>query len=133
MQPISGLVITYNEAGNIRACLESLQAVCAEIIVVDSGSTDDTVAIAKACGAKVHTQPFLGYGPQKNVGVHLCQHAWVLSLDADERLDTDAIGAIQALDLIHSPYEAYELRRKNLFHGRWVQCTAWYPDRVRRL
>lgn len=133
MQPISGLVITYNEAGNVRACLESLQAVCAEVIVVDSGSTDDTVAIAQACGAKVYSQPFLGYGPQKNFGVSLCQYAWVLSLDADERLDADAIRALQALDLAHSPYEAYEFRRKNLFHGRWVKCTAWYPDHVRRL
>lgn len=133
MTKISGLVITYNEAGHIRACLESLFQVCDEVVVVDSLSTDDTVAIATAMGAKVYPQAFLGYGPQKNHGLRFCQHAWVLSLDADERLDADAIADIQHLDLANSAYDAYEFRRKNLFHGKWIRCTSWYPDHVRRL
>lgn len=133
MTNISGLVITHNEAANIRACLESLFAVCAEVIVVDSLSSDDTVAIATAMGAKVYLQAFLGYGPQKNYGLQFCQHPWVLSLDADERLDADAIADIRSLDLASSRYDAYEFRRKNLFHGQWIKGTSWYPDHVRRL
>jgi len=108
MTKISGLVITYNEAQHIRACLESLLQVCDEVIVVDSLSTDDTVAIATAMGVKVVSQAFLGYGLQKNHGLAFCQHAWVLSLDADERLDADAIADIQRLDLANSQYDTYE-------------------------
>lgn len=130
---ISGLVITLNEAAHIRACLESLFQVCDDVVVVDSGSDDGTVKIAEEMGAAVHHQAFLGYGPQKNVGVSLCCHAWVLNLDADERLDTDAVVTIRQLDLEGSLYDAYEFRRKNLFHGKWIKCTAWYPDHVRRL
>ncbi|SDZ78592.1 Glycosyltransferase involved in cell wall bisynthesis [Thiothrix caldifontis] len=133
MIKMSGLVITYNEAGNIQACLESLFKVCDDVVVVDSLSSDDTVTIAKAAGAKVYSQVFLGYGPQKNYGLQFCQHAWVLSLDADERLEADAIAEIQGLNLADSPYDAYEFRRKNLFHGKWIRCVSWYPDHVRRL
>lgn len=133
MTKISGLVITYNEAKHIRACLESLLRVCDDVIVVDSLSTDETVAIATAMGAQVIPQAFLGYGPQKNHGLAFCQHAWVLSLDADERLDADAIADIQRLDLANSEYDTYAFRRKNLFHDKWIRCTSWYPDHVRRL
>jgi glycosyltransferase involved in cell wall biosynthesis len=133
MTKISGLVITYNEAGNIRACLESLFTVCDDVVVVDSLSSDATAAIAADMGAKVYPQAFLGYGPQKNYGLQYCQHPWVLSLDADERLDADAIADIRRLDLANSLHDAYEFRRKNLFHGQWIQCTSWYPDHVRRL
>ncbi len=133
MTKISGLVITYNEERHIRACLESLWPVCDEIIVVDSLSTDATVAIATEMGATVYPQAFLGYGPQKNHGLSHCRHAWVLSLDADERLDTDAVNTIQQLDLAKHPDAAYSLRRKNLFHGKWIRCTSWYPDQVVRL
>lgn len=133
MTKISGLVITYNEAANIRACLESLFAVCDDVVVVDSLSTDGTAEIAREMGASVVEQPFLGYGPQKNAGLPRCRHDWVLSLDADERLDADAIAAIRQLDGENGAYDAYEFRRKNLFHGKWIRCTSWYPDHVRRL
>lgn len=133
MTKISGLVITYNEAKHIRACLESLWQVCDEVIVIDSLSTDDTVTIATELGATVYSQAFLGYGPQKNYGVERCQHTWVLSLDADERLETDAINDIKTLDLANSLYDTYAFRRKNMFHDKWIRCTAWYPDHVRRL
>lgn len=133
MQPISGLVITYNEAQNIRACLESLFEVCVEVVVVDSLSTDDTVAIAESLVAKVYRQAFLGYGPQKNFGLQFCQHDWVLALDADERLDSEAVAAIRQLDLGGSQFDAYSFRRRNFLHGRWIRHTSWYPDAVVRL
>lgn len=133
MANISGLVITYNEATHIRACLESLLKVCDDVVVVDSLSTDGTADIAQEMGATVRAQPFLGYGPQKNFGLPFCRHVWVLSLDADERLDADAIADIRSLDLDNSAHDAYEFRRKNLFHGKWIKCTSWYPDHVRRL
>ncbi|WP_028490253.1 glycosyltransferase family 2 protein [Thiothrix lacustris] len=133
MTKISGLVITYNETQHIRACIESLLQVCDDVVVVDSLSSDDTAARATAMGATVIPQAFLGYGPQKNHGLAFCKHAWVLSLDADERLDADAIAEIQRLDLVNSQYDTYAFRRKNLFHDKWIRCTTWYPDHVRRL
>lgn len=130
---ISGLVITLNEADNIRECLQSLFRVCSDVVVVDSNSSDATVAIAGQLGAKVYQQPYLGDGAQRNYGLPFCEHDWVLNIDADERLDDDAIAAIQRLNLADGRYDAYEFRRKNLFHGKWMKYTAWYPDYVRRL
>lgn len=133
MSKISGLVITLNEAENIHDCIRSLQQVCDDVVVIDSLSSDDTVAIAKAAGATVISQQYLGDGAQRNIGFPRCQHAWVLNIDADERLDADAVAEIRRLELSDTAYEAYEFRRKNLFHGRWMKYTAWYPDHVRRL
>lgn len=130
---ISGLVITLNEADNIRGCLESLFQVCDDVVVVDSNSEDETASIAAALGATVLRQAYLGDGAQRNIGLPHCRHSWVINLDADERLDADAVAEIRQLDLAGSPYEAYEFRRKNLFHGRWMKYTSWYPDHVRRL
>lgn len=99
MTPISGIIITLNEADNVTDCVVSLQRVCDEVIVVDSGSQDDTVALAEAAGARVIHQPYLGDGPQKAFAVPQAAHDWILALDADERLDDDAIAAIQGLAL----------------------------------
>ena len=84
MQKISAVIITFNEAHRIRTTLDSLQW-CDEIIVVDSGSTDDTIQICKEyTTCKVYNQPFLGYGPQKKFAVDLATYDWILSIDADE-------------------------------------------------
>src|SRR5258708_8155004 len=86
MKPrLSAIIITRNEAKNIAACLESV-AFCDERIVVDSGSTDDTVAIAKGCGAEVATHEWAGFGAQKNVALSLARGDWVLSIDAADRV-----------------------------------------------
>jgi glycosyltransferase involved in cell wall biosynthesis len=88
--PISLVVITYNEAGNIARCLDSVPF-AAEKLIIDSGSTDGTVAIAEACGARVVHQDWLGFGPQRNVGSTQAAHDWILVLDADEFLSEELI------------------------------------------
>ncbi|WP_110693596.1 glycosyltransferase family 2 protein [Salinicola halophyticus] len=138
MAAITGVVITLDEADNIEACLASLARVCDELIVVDSGSRDDTVARAEASGARVIHQPYLGDGPQKRVGPQAASHRWVLSLDADERLTDGAVSAIQALDLDagengEASHDAYALRRRNFVGSRWIRHCGWYPDYCLRL
>lgn len=130
---ITGVVITLDEADNITACLASLARVCDELIVVDSGSRDATRALAEQAGARVIAQPYLGDGPQKNVGPQHATHRWVLSLDADERLTDAAVAAIRALDLDHTTHDGFALRRRNFLGSRWVKTCGWYPDYCMRL
>ena len=87
---ISGLVITFNEEKNIGKCIDALFKVCNEVIIVDSMSSDQTVAIAESKGAKVVSQSFLGDGPQRTHGLPFCKNDWILNLDADEFLDQAA-------------------------------------------
>ena len=97
-RPISLVVITLNGARHLRDVLDSASC-CAERLVLDSGSTDGTVAIAEAAAARVEHQPFLGYGRQKQRAVELATHDWILSLDDDEVLDPEAARAIAGVDL----------------------------------
>lgn len=117
--PISAFIITLNEAHNIASCLERL-AWCDEIVVVDSGSTDDTVAICTSFGAKVYTHAFEGFGAQKNYALACCSHPWRLSIDADELLDDRLISGIQAVQAL--PFEeaaaGYYLLRRQVFMGK---------------
>ncbi|BCL76894.1 glycosyl transferase family 2 [Jeongeupia sp. HS-3] len=132
MQPYSGLIITYNEAHNIAACIASLAQVCDDIVVVDSGSSDDTVAIARAAGATVLVQlPFLGDGPQRSLGLPLCRHDWVINLDADERLEADLIATLQAQP--EWPVDALECRRRNYIGDRFTPYAGQYPDYICRI
>lgn len=133
MANITGVVITLNEADNIEACLASLARVCNELIVVDSGSSDATRRLAAQAGARVIEQPYLGDGPQKNVGPAQASHRWVLSLDADERLTDEAVAAIARLDLENTPQAGFALRRRNYIGSRWIRTCGWYPDYCTRL
>ena len=128
---ITATIITLNEERNIEDAIKSVQAVCDEVIVVDSQSSDNTVKIAEKLGAKVIIQPYLGDGPQKAFGVQFAKNDWILSLDADERLDTDAIESIKKLDLTQTLYDGFSFARKT-FVGK-KQIRQWYPDRVVRL
>ncbi len=130
---ITGVVITLNEERNIKECIESLQQVCSEIIIVDSESKDSTVAIAKQLGAKVINQPYLGDGIQKNVGLDYASNDWVLSLDADERLTAEAVSVLKGLELNQTEYDAFALRRRNYIGSRWIKQCGWYPDYCIRL
>ncbi|MBB3143039.1 glycosyltransferase family 2 protein [Halomonas organivorans] len=132
MTPISGIIITLNEADNVSNCVASLQRVCDEVIVVDSGSQDDTVALAETAGARVIHQPYLGDGPQKAFAVPQARNDWILALDADERLDEDAIAAIQGLAL-DDPQQAYRFKRRNFAGRHWIRAAGFYPDPVTRL
>lgn len=128
---ITANIITLNEASNIEACIRSAQQVCDEVLVVDSFSSDETVVIAERLGAKVVKQAYLGDGPQKAFGAPLASNDWILSIDADERLDTDAVRVIHELTLDSVSYDAFSFARKT-YVGRHL-IRQWYPDRVARL
>jgi glycosyltransferase involved in cell wall biosynthesis len=129
--PISAVVITQDADRHLAAVLASADG-CAERFVLDSGSTDDTVAIARGVGARIEHQPFLGYGPQKCRAVELAAHDWILSLDADEVLDDEARAAIGRLDL-SDPFACFELRRRTFIGTREVRHGPWRDDRVLRV
>jgi glycosyltransferase involved in cell wall biosynthesis len=130
---ISGIITTLNEAQHIVACITSLQLICNEVIVIDSGSTDNTCELARSAGATVYHQSYLGDGFQKNVALQYVQNAWVFSLDADERIMPELATAVNALDLENSCYAGYAIRRRNHIGKRWVKCCNWYPDYLVRL
>ncbi|CAB3786769.1 glycosyltransferase family 2 protein [Pararobbsia alpina] len=135
---LSVIIITRNEAHNVGDCIASIHPLAHEIVVVDSGSTDDTISIARTAGATViETSDWPGFGPQKNRALSYATGEWVLSLDADERV-TDAgraeLAAILTAPRTASPpCAAYALPRLSQFCGRWVRHSGWYPDHVTRL
>lgn len=134
MTPISGLVITLNEAHNIVDCLSSMKRICDDIVVVDSGSTDGTIELAREQGAQVIVQkPFLGDGPQRSLGVPYCRHRWILNLDADERLEDDFVDYVKQTDLDSLGVDLVETRRHNLLGDRFTPHAGQYPDYVKRL
>lgn len=131
---ISATIIAYNEADNIAECVRSALKVCDEVIVVvDTKTTDETAVIAEAEGARVFHQEYLGDGPQKAFGVQFARNDWILSLDADERLDDDAVTAIKSLDLTYTGVDGYSLRRRNFVGSHWIRAAGFYPDAVVRL
>jgi len=129
--PISAVIITLNGAARIGAVIESV-SLCDDRLVLDSGSTDGTVALAVAAGARVHHQPFLGYGPQKQRAVDLATHDWVLSLDDDEMLDDEAREAICRLDL-SDPSACWSIRRRTFVGPREIRHGPWRSEKVLRL
>ncbi len=132
MSSLSVAIIALNEEERIRACLESV-AWADEIVVVDSGSSDKTVAIAREFTDRVLFHAWTGYGAQKNFALARCQGEWVLSLDADERVP-EALRADIATTLAANPAEAgFRIPRQNFFQGAWVRHGGWYPDCQLRL
>ncbi|OQP50635.1 hypothetical protein A4H97_01995 [Niastella yeongjuensis] len=132
MNAITAVIITKNEERNIKRCLDSLMPVVDEIIVVDSNSTDNTVAICQQAGAKVILQNWLGYGPQKNLGNNAASHDYILSIDADEALDEQLTQAI--LEEKRKGLQGiYQLSRFNYYYGKFIRHGADYPDKKIRL
>ena len=131
--PLSVAIITKNEEERLPDCLKSV-TFADEVLVVDSGSTDGTVALAKSLGAKVLTEAWRGYSGQKQFAVDQCLHDWVLILDADERIPQETAQSIkEELATNHPTISAYGFRRKNYLHGRWIKHCGWWPDRIVRL
>lgn len=128
---LSAVIITLNEEAHIGACLDSV-AFCDECIVVDGGSTDATVDIAAHKGARVVSRPFDGFGAQKNFAVAQASGDWILSVDADERVEPALADAI-ARALAAPVHDGYELSRLSYFCGRAMRHSGWYPDWVLRL
>lgn len=127
------MIITLDEERNLGRCLASLRGVADEVVVVDSGSTDRTEAIAREAGAIFLRQPWLGYGPQKSFAAARASHEWVLSLDADEALSDPLRASLLALKAATPAADAYEVSRLNWYCGRFLHHSGWYPDRKIRL
>lgn len=131
MIPLSAVIITRDAATQILPCLESL-AFCAEILVVDSGSTDGTVELARRRGARVIETYWRGFGPQKQFAVEQAAHDWVLCIDADERVAPELVASIRAV-LSAPTFTAYRFARCNRFMGRYLRHGEGYPDWSLRL
>jgi glycosyltransferase involved in cell wall biosynthesis len=159
---LSVIIITFNEEAKLARTLASVHPLVAdgkgEIIIVDSGSTDRTVEIAKSYGAKVFVEEWKGYAAQKNSVIDKATGEWILSLDADEEVDTDLIDVLtgqaddrllpgsgsrewcltmrqtgQAQEFLKGRPVGFFLRRKNYFLDRWVQHGGFWPDPKLRL
>ena len=131
MGKLSVIIITKNEAANMRACIESV-AWADEIIVVDSGSSDSTAEICAELGAKVYLHDWPGFGMQKNRALFYATHEWVFSIDADERvtpeLQAQLINAMEA-----GNKDGFYMPRLSQFCGQFIRYSGWYPDYVLRL
>lgn len=132
MTPISAVVITLNAEQYLDRVLTSLSGVCSEIVVLDSGSTDATQAIAQRHGTRFSVYPFDGYGAQKRRAVALASNDWILSLDADEILDDAARDGLRKLHLTE-PSSCWRIRRRNHVGEREICHGHWTPDWCLRL
>lgn len=130
--PLSVAIITHNEAGRIRACLESVSW-ADEIVVVDAESTDDTAAICRAFNAVVHVRPWPGFARQKQFAMEQCRNDWVLSLDADERVRPELAAAIAAAITAAADCQGFRIARRSYFLQRWIRHGGWYPGYQVRL
>ena len=135
--PLSVALITKNEASRLGDCLASVRGLAAEVVVLDSGSSDGTVALAESLGARVMVTDWPGFGVQKNRAIAACRHDWVLCLDADERLTPELAASIRRL-FDQAPngqprLAGYRFPRCNRFLGRYLRHGEGYPDLSLRL
>ena len=132
--PLSLAIICLNEAANIERCIRSVPF-AADIVVLDSHSTDQTRELAEACGARVFNEDWRGFRAQKQRATDLCANDWVLSLDADEALSAEAQAEICQLMSTENfdRQDGYELPRLSWNLGRWIRHGGWYPDLQLRL
>ncbi len=132
MIQLSAVIITYNEEKNIGRCLQSLQGVVDEIVVVDSMSTDTTIAICNQYGVRIISHAFEGHIQQKNYAAKQASYEWVLSLDADECLDetlrNEIIRVKNSVEV-----DGYSMNRLTNYCGQWIKHGGWYPDIKLRL
>ncbi len=132
MPKISAAIITYNEEKNIERCILSLKEVADEIVVIDSGSTDQTQVIAKNLGSVVIKNPFEGHIQQKNFAITKTSNDWIISLDADEALSDELKQSILSVknQLVG---DGYTFNRLTNYCGKWIKHCGWYPDTKLRL
>jgi len=128
---ISVAIITLNEEDRLPTCLATLDF-ADEVVVVDSGSSDQTVEVAKKYGARVFNKAWQGFGAQKQFAIDQCRCDWVLIVDADEQLLPETLEEIKKTVKL-SADSAYSLPRKNYFLNRWIRHAGWWPDRTVRL
>ena len=133
MKQLTAIVLTYNESEHIGACIETLRF-ADRILVFDSYSSDDTVAIAQGAGAEVLQRAFVNYAEQRNAALDAVagESEWVLFVDADERISAELAAEIQG-KLSQPEYAAWELPRHNFIFGKLTKGAGWYPDYQTRL
>jgi glycosyltransferase involved in cell wall biosynthesis len=129
---VSVTVITLNEERNIEECLESCSWADEIVVVVDSRSTDRTVGLARRFTNKVFVEEWRGQGAHKNLAVQKASNPWIFSIDADERVTLELADEIRRT-VRESRHDAYALKRKNLYRGKWIKRGGWWPDKVKRL
>jgi len=134
---LSVVLITQNEEANLPRTLESVLPLVrngqGEIIVLDSGSTDRTIEIARSHGAQIFTEPWKGFAAQKNSAIDKASCNWVLQLDADEALEPELVQEIQSTLKDDAASKGFWIPRKNFFLGRWIKHGGFYPDPKLRL
>ena len=132
---LSVCIITLNEEANIVRTLKSVKDIADEIVIVDSGSTDATVSLAQSFGAKVFVEPWKGFALQKNSTLEKATCDWILSLDADEEVSPELAASIKTLLTSGGPpqFAGYKMNRRNMYFGRWIKRSGYYPDPKLRL
>ncbi|MCK4568931.1 MAG: glycosyltransferase family 2 protein [Bacteroidales bacterium] len=132
MPKLSAVIITLNEERNIGRCIDSLIAVADDIVVIDSGSTDNTKDICKEKGARFIFNKWAGYIEQKNFANGLAEYPHILSIDADEALSGQLRDSILKVK-DNFVADGYEMNRLTNYCGKWIRHGGWYPDRKLRL
>jgi len=132
MHPLTVTIITLNEAAHIAEAIDSA-SFADEILVVDSGSTDATIDIARGKGVRVLSREWTGYVDQKNYAAEQASHDWIFSLDADERIPRALAEEIRGILAGDPPLHGYRVPRVTFHLGRWIRTTDFYPDYQTRL
>jgi len=132
MEKLSVVIITYNEEKNIARCIDSVKTLADEILILDSNSNDNTVAIAESRGAIVKQESFKGFIQMKNRAVQLADNDYILSLDADEALDPVLADSIRKVKE-NFTFQAYRMNRCTNYCGQFIMHGTWYPDKKIRL
>jgi len=131
LKNIAAVIITYNEENNIVDCIKSVINIVDEVIVVDANSEDKTATLAEESGAKVMRKDWTSFGVQKNHGAKCANADWILSIDADERVDNELSQTLMALKLDSN--KVYSTNIKTNYLGRWIRYCGWYPSYKKRL
>ncbi len=129
---LSVAIVALNEERKLPACLASV-AWADEVVVCDSGSADRTRELAEAAGARTYQDPWRGFAAHKNLAVERCRNAWVLVVDADERVTPALREEIESAINDPAALDGYLIPRRNHFLGRWIRYGGWYPDHSLRL
>ena len=133
MNHLSACLITLNEEHNLPRALASLEGIADEIVVVDSGSTDRTAAIAREHSAAFFERAWTNYSEQKNFAATCAKNDWIFSMDADEELSSALQTSLLAWKKHEPQFSVYEMARKTWYLGAWIEHSGWYPDFQRRL
>lgn len=133
MNRLSVCLIAQNEQENLPRVLRSVQGIADEIIVVDGGSTDRTLEIARGCGVRLFVRPFTNHADQKNYAASLASQDWIFLLDADEELSDELKESVRQWKTNEPKFVVYEMPRLTWYLGAWIRHSRWYPDWQRRI